>query len=53
MCEDVVGGSKLSGGGTIFFSRNKETVACAASMTWCVPTVSLSMYCPLPVTLVC
>src|SRR5215216_1587399 len=52
-CEDIRGGSQLSGGGIILFSRNKEAIACVRPSTWCVPTVSLSTYSPLPTTLVC
>src|SRR3989337_3010157 len=51
-CKDIRGGSQLSGGGIILFSRNKEAVACVRPWTWCVPTVSLSMYRPLPTTLI-
>ena len=41
-CEDVAGGSQLSGGENIIFQGKKNVVACMLPWEWCVPTVSLS-----------
>ena len=41
-CEDVAGGSQLSGGENIIFHGKKDAVACMGPWAWCVPTVSLS-----------
>jgi hypothetical protein len=50
-CEDVVGGSNQSGG-RIIFSRNKEALACVRPWTMWGPTVNLSTYIPLPMTVI-
>src|SRR5215216_6434594 len=51
-CEDVAGGSQLLGGETIIFHGKKDAVACMRPWEWCVPTISLSTYTHLPMTLV-
>ena len=53
VCKDVAGGSQQSGGENIIFQGKKDAVACMRPWAWCVPTVSLSMYNHLPMTLVC